>query len=94
MRTGYGFKMPIDLTYTNGIGASDLDFKLAMKVPDKLVDKSYIEYESKDNTSTVNLEKTHNDSSTNNNTTTSKQKFELQHVNVEKEQDIYLVVNK
>ncbi|WP_195336932.1 thioester domain-containing protein [Paraclostridium bifermentans] len=84
MRTGYGFKMPIDLTYTNGIGASDLDFKLAMKVPDKLVDKSYIEYESKDNTSTVNLEKTHNDSSTNNNTTTSKQKFELQHVNVEK----------
>ncbi|EQK41118.1 hypothetical protein C671_2764 [[Clostridium] bifermentans ATCC 19299] len=83
MRTGYGFKMPVDLIYTNEIGASDLDFKLAMKVPDKLVDKSYIEYESKDNTSTVNLEKTHNDSSTNN-TTTSKQKFELQHVNVEK----------
>ena len=84
MRTGYGFKMPVDLIYTNEIGTSDLDFSLAMKVPDKLVDKSYIDYESKGNTSTVNLEKTYNNSSTNNNLTTSKQKFELQHINVEK----------
>lgn len=84
MRTGYGFKMPVDLIYTNEIGTSDLDFSLDMKVPDKLVDKSYIDYESKDSTSTVNLEKTYNNSSTNNNLTTSKQKFELQHINVEK----------
>ena len=84
MRTGYGFKMPLDLTYTNGIGSSNLDFSFAMKVPEKLVDKIYIEYENKDNVSTVNLEKTNINSSTTNNTTTSKQKFELQHVNVEK----------
>ncbi|MEG0857396.1 MAG: hypothetical protein RSG52_13055 [Terrisporobacter sp.] len=84
MRTGYGFKMPVDLIYTNEIGSSDLDFSLEMKVPDKLVDKSYIEYESKDNISNINLEKTYNNSSTNNNLTTSKQKFELKHVNVEK----------
>lgn len=84
MRTGYGFKMPVDLTYTNDIGSSNLDFSLDMKVPDKLVDKSYIDYESKDNTSIINLEKTHTNTSTNNNITTSKQKFELQHINVEK----------
>lgn len=84
MRTGYGFKMPLDLTYTNWIGESNLDFSFAMKVPEKLVDKSYIEYKNKDNVSTVNLEKTNINSSTNNNVTTSKQKFELQHVNVEK----------
>jgi hypothetical protein len=84
MRTGYGFKMPLDLTYTNDIGSSNLDFSFDMKVPDKLVDKSYIEYESKNNISTVNLEKTNINSSTNNNVTTSKQKFELQNVSVEK----------
>lgn len=84
LRTGYGFKMPLDLNYTNDIGSSNLDFPFAMEVPNKIVDKSYIDYESKDNISTVNLERTYINSSTNNSVTTSKQKFELQHVNVEK----------
>ncbi|SCJ52104.1 Uncharacterised protein [uncultured Clostridium sp.] len=84
LRTGYGFKMPLDLNYTNDIGSSNLDFPFAMEVPNKIVDKSYIDYESKDNVSTVDLERTYINSSTNNNVTTSKQKFELQHVNVEK----------
>lgn len=84
LRTGYGFKMPLDLNYTNDIGSSNLDFPFAMEVPNKIVDKSYIDYESKDNVSTVDLERTYINSSTNNSVTTSKQKFELQHVNVEK----------
>lgn len=85
MRTGYGFEMPLHLTYKNEIGSKDLDFSFDMKVPNKLVDKSYIEYESKENTSIVNLERTNINSSTNNNNvTTSKQMFELQNVNVEK----------
>lgn len=84
MRTGYGFEMPLQVTYTNEIGSNDLDFSFDMKVPNKLVDKSYIEYESKDNISTVNLERTNINSSTNNNVTTSKQMFEIQHINVEK----------
>ena len=84
MRTGYGFEVPIDLTYVNEISSNDLDFSFAMKIQDKLVDKSYIEYETKDNIATVKLERTDLDSSTNNNITTSKQKFELQHINVEK----------
>lgn len=84
LRTGYGFKMPLDLNYTNDIGSSNLDFPFAMEVPNKIVDKSYIDYKSKDNVSTVDLERTYINSSTNNSVTTSKQKFELQHVNVEK----------
>ena len=78
MRTGYGFEVPLDLTYINEIGSNDLDFSFDFKAQD------YIEYSSKNGVSTVALENTSKKSSTNNNVTISKQKFELQHINVEK----------
>ena len=84
MRTGYGFEVPLDLTYINEIGSNDLDFSFDFKAQDEIVDKSYIEYSSKNGVSTVALENTSKKSSTNNNVTISKQKFELQHINVEK----------
>lgn len=84
MRTGYGFEVPLDLTYINKIGSNDLDFSFDFKAQDEIVDKSYIEYSSKNGVSTVALENTSKKSSTNNNVTISKQKFELQHINVEK----------
>lgn len=84
MRTGYGFEVPLDLTYINEIGSNDLDFSFDFKAQDEIVDKSYIEYSSKNGVSTVTLENTSKKSSTNNNVTISKQKFELQHINVEK----------
>ena len=83
-RTGYGFEVPLDLTYINEIGSNDLDFSFDFKAQDEIVDKSYIEYSSKNGVSTVALENTSKKSSTNNNVTISKQKFELQHINVEK----------
>ena len=48
------------------------------------MDNNYIEYKNKDGASTVSLERTNIKTSTNNNVTISKQKFELQHINVEK----------
>ena len=84
MRTGYGFEVPLDLTYINEIGSNDLDFSFDFKAQDEIVDKSYIEYSSKNGVSTVALENSSKKSSTNNNVTISKQKFELQHINVEK----------
>ena len=84
MRTGYGFEVPLDLTYIYEIGSNDLDFSFDFKAQDEIVDKSYIEYSSKNGVSTVALENTSKKSSTNNNVTISKQKFELQHINVEK----------
>ena len=84
MRTGYGFEVPLDLTYINEIGSNDLDFSFDFKAQDEIVDKSYIEYSSKNGVSTVALENTSKNSSTKNNVTISKQKFELQHINVEK----------
>ena len=84
MRTGYGFEVPLDLTYINEIGSNDLDFSFDFKAQDEIVDKSYIEYSSKNGVSTVALENTSKKSYTNNNVTISKQKFELQHINVEK----------
>ena len=84
MRTGYGVEVPLDLTYINEIGSNDLDFSFDFKAQDEIVDKSYIEYSSKNGVSTVALENTSKKSSTNNNVTISKQKFELQHINVEK----------
>ena len=84
MRTGYGFEVPLDLTYINEIGSNDLVFSFDFKAQDEIVDKSYIEYSSKNGVSTVALENTSKKSSTNNNVTISKQKFELQHINVEK----------
>lgn len=84
MRIGYGFEVPLDLTYINEIGSNDLDFSFDFKAQDEIVDKSYIEYSSKNGVSTVALENTSKKSSTNNNVTISKQKFELQHINVEK----------
>lgn len=84
MRTGYGFEVPLELTYTNDIGSNDLDFSFDFKAQDEIVDKSYIEYSSKNGISTVALENTSKKSSTNNNVTISKHKFELQHINVEK----------
>ena len=84
MRTGYGFEVPLDLTYINEIGSNDLDFSFDFKAQDEIVDKSYIEYSRKNGVSTVALENTSKKSSTNNNVTISKQKFELQHINVEK----------
>ena len=84
MRTGYGFEVPLDLTYINEIGSNDLDFSFDFKAQDEIVDKSYMEYSSKNGVSTVALENTSKKSSTNNNVTISKQKFELQHINVEK----------
>ena len=84
MRTGYGFEVPLDLTYINEIGSNDLDFSFDFKAQDEIVDKSCIEYSSKNGVSTVALENTSKKSSTNNNVTISKQKFELQHINVEK----------
>ena len=80
MRTGYGFEVPLDLTYINEIGSNDLDFSFDFKAQDEIVDKSYIEYSSKNGVSTVALENTSKKSSTNNNVTISKQKFELQHI--------------
>lgn len=84
MRTGYGFEVPLDLTYINEIGSNDLDFAFDFKAQNEIVDNNYIEYKNKDGASTVSLERTNIKTSTNNNVTISKQKFELQHINVEK----------
>lgn len=83
MRTGYGFHMPIDLTYENEIGNFKPEFSFNMMVPDDLIDEKYIEYETNKGTATVPLEITEYDLQTKGDAASSKQKFELQHVNVE-----------
>ncbi len=83
MRTGYGFKMPLNVTYVNEIGINSTDFSFNMSVPKKIVDKNYISYPIKNNIATVPLEKTKNNDTISENQLITKQTFELQHVNVE-----------
>lgn len=85
MRTGYGFHMPLDVTYMNEIGTGSTDFSFNMKVPEDIVDTTYITYQTSDKTATVPLEQTKDNTATAGGKKTSVQKFELQHVNVEKQ---------
>lgn len=84
MKTGYGFEMPLDLNYTNDISNSITTFSFNMLVPEEIVDESYLNYMSTNSISTVPLEETEYNTSIVGERTTSEQKFELQHVNVEK----------
>lgn len=84
MRTGYGFFMPLDVTYVNEIGTGSTDFSFSMKVPKDIVDTKYIKYQMNGDVATVPLEQTKNNTITASNQKTSMQKFELQHVNIER----------
>ena len=82
IRTGYGFEMPIDMSYENDLGNSGTDFSFNMFAPMDIVDDTYVEYDTNGNIATVPLELTNNVTSTDK--TSSKQLFELQHMNVER----------
>lgn len=84
MRTGYGFEMSLDINYKNEIGVKLNTLAFSMIVPEKIVDKSYIEYPTKDEKATVLMENTKQDNKNEGNTAVSIQKWELPHVNVEK----------
>lgn len=84
MRTGYGFEMPLSITYKNEIGVKLNSLAFSMIVPEKIVDKSYIEYPTKDEKATVLMENTKQDNKNEGNTAVSIQKWELPHVNIEK----------
>ncbi|GAF66463.1 hypothetical protein BTS2_3364 [Bacillus sp. TS-2] len=84
MRTGYGFSMPLDVSYDNEIGTNNTNFSFNMKVPTDIVDESFIPYQTSQNVAHVPLEQTSENTSTVSDHTVSNQKFELQNVNVEK----------
>lgn len=83
MRTGYGFQMPLDISYNSEIPIDKMDFAFNMIVPKSIVDKSYIEYPTNDENAIVALERTNDKNLDTKNS--SDQKFELQTVYVEKE---------
>ncbi|GEM05690.1 hypothetical protein HMI01_26780 [Halolactibacillus miurensis] len=82
IRTGYGFEMPIDMSYENDLGNGGTDFSFNMFAPMDIVDDTYVEYDTNGSIATVPLELTNNVTSTDK--TSSKQLFELQHMNVER----------
>lgn len=82
IRTGYGFEMPINMSYENDLGNGGTDFSFNMFAPMDIVDDTYVEYDTNGNIATVPLELTNNVTSTDK--TSSKQLFELQHMNVER----------
>lgn len=84
MRTGYGFEMPVNFSYSNEIGTWSGDFGVNMLVPTKIVDDSYIEYPTDKKIATVRLEKTKSSKTVSNDSSSIKSIYELQHVNVEK----------
>lgn len=85
MRTGYGFSLPVSLSYINEIGNSEADFSITMKVPNSLVDEIYIEYPVKKGLAEVALNETKNDTKKTNDVLRSNQLHELPNVNIEKE---------
>ena len=82
MKTGYGFYMPIDLSYHNDLGNLVIDPAFHMVVPESIVDKSFIPYDTINGESSVPLEITKNNVTWDH--TKIDQRFELQHVNVER----------
>ncbi|MCY8056466.1 thioester domain-containing protein [Bacillus inaquosorum] len=84
MRTGYGFDMPVNFSYSNDIGTWAGDFGVDMLVPTTIVDSSYIQYPTKKKVATVSLEKTSSAKTKNGESVLIKSLYELQHVNVEK----------
>lgn len=82
IRTGYGFEMPIDMSYENDLGNGGTDFSFNMFAPMDIVDDTYVEYDTNGNIAIVPLELTNKVTSTDK--TSSKQLFELQHMNVER----------
>lgn len=84
LRTGYGFFMPLNLTYQNDISNANTDFSFNMYVPKEIVDDSYIKYDLKESVASVPLELTVEKNKKEKDSTTSRQFHELQHINVEK----------
>ncbi|MEC0709750.1 hypothetical protein P8881_19690 [Bacillus haynesii] len=84
MRTGYGFEMPVNFSYSNDIGTWSEDFGVDMLVSTEIVDNSYIEYPVQKNIATVSLEKTSSTKTKYDESVSIKSLYELQHINVEK----------
>jgi hypothetical protein len=84
MRTGYGFEMPVNFSYSNDIGTWSGDFGVDMLVPTEIVDNSYIEYPVQKKIATVSLEKTSSTKTKYDESVSIKSLYELQHINVEK----------
>lgn len=81
MKTGYGFDMPIDLTYQNALGNAPVAFGFALTAPEELVDLSYIDYARQAGSVTVPLDIT--GQTTLENLTQTNQQFALPEVQVE-----------
>lgn len=85
VRTGYGFEMPIEVTYQNEIGIKAKPFSFNMVVPEEIVDKTYIEYPVQNKQAAVTMEETKHTEGMQGNTALLTSKWELPFVSVEKE---------
>lgn len=83
MKTGYGFEMPLDLSYQNRLGNASVAFGFALTAPEALVDLSYIDYARQAGSVMVPLDRT--GATTQANQTETSQQFALPAVQVEKE---------
>lgn len=82
-RTGYGFDAPIDVIYTNDLGGS-FNTGYNLKLPSKLVD-SYVTYPVKNGLATTSMDQVKTNTSVSGQKRTTTNKYELPHVNVERE---------